>query len=104
MAKELEQLVIDAYNRHPANRTNNDLCWVSVIEAIYAKDGITPPREFLEKILNKELPTSHSLAAAISNVREAHPEYQLTEEMKVLKDTHRQEWIERRNNYLNRNR
>ena len=102
--QDLEKLVKEAFDRHPANKTNNDLCYVSVVEAIYRKKGLQPPREFLDKLLKKEIPSSHSLAAAISNVRAAHPEYELTDMDKVMKLSYRNEWIERRNNYISNKR
>ena len=98
--KNWEKQVLAAFQRHPANQTNNDLCWASVIEAMYARDGITPPREFINKIIEGKLPSSHSIAAAISNVRASNPEYELTDELKVMKQSHRQDWITHRNEYL----
>lgn len=96
-----EKYVIEAFDAHPANLTNNTLCWISIIEALYEEEGLTPPRDFLYRILINQLPTSHVIAAAISNVKTKYPQY-TDPELKKLKDQYKKDWINQRNEYLNK--
>lgn len=96
--KNIDRIVETALRAKPETRANNDVLWIEVCKALCKVKGITTLDEFFLKILYGELPSSHSLAAAVSLVRKRFPELKPTQEEMDLKMARRQEYID---NYRN---
>jgi formylmethanofuran dehydrogenase subunit E len=94
----LEKLIIQTYDRKPETIGNNNLLWVEVCKRLQNLYKIESIDDLYLSILKNELPSSHSLAAAISCVRKKYPQYEPTEEQKKIKNEVKQRYIE---NYRN---
>ena len=96
--RNLEYIVETALRAKPETRANNDVLWIEVCKALCEVKGITTLDDFFLKILYGEIPSSHSLAAAVSIVRKRCPHLRPTQEEMDLKMAKRQEYID---NYRN---
>lgn len=95
---KLEQVVETAYRAKPETIASNDLLWVEVSKALCKRYGVKTIDDFFLHILGGQIPTSHSLAAAITNVRKNNPDLVPTEEQRRLKMVVKQRYI---NEYRN---
>jgi hypothetical protein len=95
---KLEQVVETAYRAKPETIASNDLLWVEVSKALCKRYGVKTIDDFFLHILGGQIPTSHSLAAAITNVRKNNPDLIPTEEQRRLKMVVKQRYI---NEYRN---
>jgi hypothetical protein len=95
---KLEQVVETAYRAKPETISSNDLLWVEVSKALCKHYGIRTLDDFFLHILGGKIPTSHTLAATITNVRKNNPDLVPTEEQKRLKLAVKQRYI---NEYRN---
>ncbi len=99
MAKQkLEELVELAFRHRPDTISSNTLLWVEVVKALCETKNITTLDELFLNVLSNKIPTSHSLAAAITNVRKKYPELRPTEEQMARKEAVKQEYINQFNN------
>lgn len=94
----LEKLITQTYDRKPETIGNNTLLWVEVCKRLQNLYSIESVDDLYLSILKNELPSSHSLAAAISCVRKKYPQYEPTEEQKKMKNEVKQRYID---NYRN---
>jgi hypothetical protein len=90
----LNEIVKMAFTNIPETIGNNDLLYYEVCRVLCEIEGITTAEEFLRGILNKTIPSSHTLAATISTVRKTNPEFIPTEEQLVNKLNARQRYID----------
>ena len=95
---KLDEIVELAFRNKPQTLASNDLLWVEVCKALVKQKGVKTIDDFFLSVLNKDIPSSHSLAAAISVVRKRCPELKPTEEQARLKEQIRQSYI---NDYRN---
>jgi hypothetical protein len=95
---KIDELVELAYRNKPETLTSNDLLWVEVCKVLCEVEGITKLDDFFLNILCRKIPSSHSLAAAISVVKKRCPELEPTEEQKRLKKEVKERYI---NEYRN---
>lgn len=91
---KLQTLVKQTYDRKPETIANNNLLWIEVCKRLCCIDNIESIDDFYLAILKNQIPSSHSLAAAISCVRKKYPEYHPTDEQKEMKEVSRQKYIE----------
>jgi hypothetical protein len=94
---EIEQMIISAYTEKPELISNNNVLWAYISQGLANHYGINTIEEFVEAIVYGKIPSSHSLAAAISNVRKEHPQFVPTEEQRQLKEQVKQNYINRYN-------
>ena len=95
---KIEQVIETAYRAKPETIASNDLLWVEVSKALCKQFGIRTLDDFFLHILGGQIPTSHTLAAGITNVRKNNPELRPTEEQRRLKMEVKQRYI---NEYRN---
>jgi hypothetical protein len=95
---KVDELVEMAYRNRPETLASNDLLWVEVCKVLCEVEGITNLDDFFLNILTRKIPSSHSLAAAISVVKKRCPELEPTDEQKRLKKEVKQRYI---NEYKN---
>ena len=91
---ELENKVAATLRNKPAAIGNNDVLWVELVKALCNEMNITSIDDMLLKVLEGKIPTSHSTAAALTNVRVQCPELRPTEEQKKLKKDKKDEYIQ----------
>ena len=96
--KRLEPAVIATLRNKPASIGNNDVLWVELVKALCQEKNITSVDELFLSVLRGEIPTSHSVAAALTNVRREHPELKPTDAQMKLKLEKKQEYINAYNN------
>lgn len=94
---EIEQMIISAYTEKPETISNNNVLWAYISRGLANHYGINTIDKFVEAIVYGAIPSSHSLAAAISNVRKAYPQYAPTEEQRKQKEEVKQNYINRHN-------
>lgn len=95
---KVDEIVELAFRNKPETLASNDLLWVEVCKALCEAKGIRNLDDFFLNILGREIPSSHSLAAAVSVVRKRCPELQPTEEQRRAKQEVKQRYI---NEYRN---
>jgi len=95
---KLEQLIETAYRTKPETIASNDLLWVEISKLLCKTYGVKNLDSFFLHILKGQIPTSHSLAASISNVRKNNPDLVPTEEQRRMKMEVKQRYI---NQYRN---
>ena len=95
---KLENIVSSVLRNKPETRASNDLLWVEVSKALCNHFGITTLDDFFLHILGGQIPTSHTTAASLTNVRKTFPELRPTEEQKQQKELAKQNYI---NQYRN---
>jgi hypothetical protein len=95
---DLEELVEAVLRDQPSTRGNNDLVWAEVCDILCQLYGITTSQGFINNTLNKNIPSSHTIAATISVVRKKYPELRPTDEQMARKEESRQQYI---NQYKN---
>jgi hypothetical protein len=91
---KLEKIVELAFRHKPETIASNDLLWVEVCKALCKAQNITNLDDFFLKILGGDIPSSHTLAAKITNVRKKYPELRPTQEQMKLKKVVKQQYIE----------
>ena len=91
---KLNEIIKEVFISVPETIGNNDLLYYVVCQTLCEIEGITTSDEFLRAILDKRLPSSHSLAAGISVVRKENPEFIPTEEQLENKMNARQRYID----------
>lgn len=82
---KLEQVIENTYRTLPETISSNDLLWVEVSKSLCKNLNIKSLDNFFLHILRGDIPTAHSLAAAISNVRKKNPDLVPTEEQRQRK-------------------
>lgn len=95
---KIENIVSQVLRTKPETRASNDLLWVEVCKALCSHYRITTLDEFFLHILSGQIPSSHTTAAAITNVRKTFPELRPTEEQMAQKQQAKQNYI---NEYRN---
>jgi len=90
---KVDEIVELAFRNKPETLASNDLLWVEVCKALCKTKGITSLDDFLVNVLNGQIPSSHTLAAAISVVRKRCPELQPTDEQKRMKQEVKNRYI-----------
>jgi hypothetical protein len=95
---KLEKIIELAFRNKPETIASNDLLWVEVCKALCAGKNITNLDDFFLKVLSGEIPSSHTLAAKITNVRKKYPELRPTEEQRKKKLEVKEQYI---NEYRN---
>lgn len=95
---KIENIVSQVLRSKPETRASNDLLWVEVCKALCSHYRITTLDEFFLHILSGQIPSSHTTAAAITNVRKTFPELRPTEEQMAQKQQAKQNYI---NEYRN---
>lgn len=94
----LESIVEQTFRLRPQTIGNNDLLWVEVCKALCEANEVNGLDSFFLSVLRGDIPSAHSLAAAVSLVRKKHPELRPTDEQLANKLTIKQEYI---NQYKN---
>ena len=94
----LESIVEQTFRLRPQTIGNNDLLWVEVCKALCEVNNINELDSFFLSVLRGDIPSSHSIAAAVSLVRKKHPELRPTEEQMANKLAAKQEYINQYNN------
>jgi hypothetical protein len=94
----LESIVEQTFRLRPQTIGNNDLLWVEVCKALCEANEVNELDSFFLSVLRGDIPSAHSLAAAVSLVRKKHPELRPTDEQLANKLAVKQEYI---NQYKN---
>lgn len=95
---KIENIVSSVLRHKPETRASNDLLWVEVCKALCSHYRITTLDDFFLHILSGQIPSSHTTAAAITNVRKTFPELRPTEEQIAQKQQAKENYI---NEYRN---
>jgi|688.fasta_scaffold331760_2 hypothetical protein len=95
---DLQEIVESVLRDIPSTRANNDLVWAQVCEILCDLHGITTAEGFIHNTLNKNIPSSHTVAASISVVRKKYPELRPTDEQMARKEESKKQYI---NQYKN---
>jgi len=105
MAKKWQAMVKAYLENYPETRENNTTLWIRITDHICTEKGWNTKDEIFYRTLMEDLPTQHSLAAAISQVKTKHPELKADPEVenrkKEIQQQYAQEWNELINNLLN---
>jgi len=86
------------YEAKPHLIANNNLLWVELCKELCIEKGITNTDDFFINIINGDLPSSHVIAASITNVRKKYPHLRPTEDQMKRKLEVQQQYI---NDYRN---
>jgi len=87
---DIEEIIKLYLEEYPETRGNNDLLWVEVSKLLCDLHNITTLDGFFNSILNRKIPTSHSVASHLTKIRRDHPELkpspeQMKRKLKVQK-------------------
>jgi len=91
---KLEKIVELALRHKPETIASNDLLWVEVCKAMCKAQNIKTLDDFFLKILSGDIPSSHTTAAKLTNVRKKYPELKPTKEQMMLKKEVKQRYID----------
>jgi hypothetical protein len=95
--EKLEDIVIQAFREYPETISSNGVLWARIAKRLATQHNIITAEGFIMATLMGKIPSSHSIAAAASNVRKSNPEYEPTEEQKAKKQEVQQQYINRYN-------
>jgi hypothetical protein len=76
---DLQILVETAFSNIPATRESNDVLWVEITKALCTLKGITTIDDLFVEVLNRRMPSSHSIVAAATNIRKRNPQFKPTD-------------------------
>lgn len=91
---KLEKIVELALRHKPETIASNDLLWVEVCKAMCKAKNITTLDDFFLNILSGDIPSSHTTAAKLTNVRKKYPELKPTKQQMMLKKEVKQRYID----------
>ena len=91
---KLEKIVETTLRQKPRTIASNDLLWVEICRAMCKDKKINNLDDFFLNILSGEIPSSHTTAAKITNIRKKYPELRPTEEQMKLKKELKQQYID----------
>jgi hypothetical protein len=95
--KKLEEIVIQAFTEYPETISSNVVLWGRISKRLATQHNIITAEGFIMATLQGKIPSSHTLAAAITNVRRRRPEFIPTEEQKARKMKVQEQEINRYN-------
>lgn len=95
--EKLEDIVIQAFREYPETISSNAVLWARISRALATQQQIVSVDSFIDAVVKGKIPSSHSIAAAASNVRKSNPEYEPTEEQRAKKHEVQQQYINRYN-------
>jgi len=92
---KLEDLVLMTFEEQPDSIAHNGILWGYIARALASHNNITTRDGLILALVEGTIPNQHSIAAAASNVRKTHPQYNPTEEQRKNKEQIKQEYINR---------
>lgn len=92
---KLEELVLMTFQEKPESIAHNGILWGYIAKSLASSNNITTRDGLILALIEGTIPNQHSIAAAASNVRKKHPQYNPTEEQRNNKQQIKQEYINR---------